>query len=246
MIQLNGKLVIPTRFPDNTTQVWKLDLPDTAMVRYTYEGDAELFQLFQLLDLLRTDPNRVISLYVDYFPYARQDKPIANNSCFSLHTLLDILNTRVDFIYTIDVHNPHAFFGYDFVLMNELPIIDDIASRNGADIVVFPDSGAASRYKTTKPSYFASKVRNQETGEITGMTLPELPRDVTILVCDDIADGASTHIKLAELLKKYNPADIILYVSHSIFSKGTAIVHKAGYSKIFDKYGLFSEAPFSI
>ena len=240
MIQLNGKLVIPTRFPDNTTQVWKLDLPDTAMVRYTYEGDAELFQLFQLLDLLRTDPNRVISLYVDYFPYARQDKPIANDSCFSLLTLVDILNTRVDFIYTIDVHNPNKFLGYDFVLMNELPIIDDIASRNGADIVVFPDSGAASRYKTTKPAYFASKVRNQETGEITGMTLPELPRDVTILVCDDICDGGKTFVELSKLMQEYSPKKMILYVSHGIFSKGINVLHDAGYSVIEDHIGIVS------
>jgi ribose-phosphate pyrophosphokinase len=245
MITLNGKLVTPTRFPDGTCQVWKLNLPDTAMVRYTYEGDAELFVLFQLLDLLREE-NLPIQLYVDYFPYARQDKNIANDACFGLLTLLSILNDRVDIIYTVDVHNPEPFEGYSFTLVNQLPDVDQIASKHGADIVVFPDAGAAKRYSTTKPSYFASKVRDQETGAITGMTVPELPVNSTILVVDDIADGAYTHIKLAELFQEYSPKDIILYVSHGIFSKGTEIVHKAGYSKILDKNGLFSESPFSI
>jgi len=50
---------------------------------------------------------------------------------------------------------------------------------------------------------------------------------------DDICDGGRTFIESAGLLREaYPEADIHLYVSHGIFSKGTDVLFDAGIKTI--------------
>jgi ribose-phosphate pyrophosphokinase len=115
------------------------------------------------------------------------------------------------------------------------------------DLVVFPDESAQYRYSSLIeiPSIFSSKVRDQLTGEITGMEMPEINSGQNILVIDDIADGARTPIEVAKLISEYNPNYLGLYVSHGIFSKGTKIVYEAGYNEIYTREGIDLSNPFN-
>jgi ribose-phosphate pyrophosphokinase len=254
VIIVAGIEIRPTVFPDKTTQVWKLTEEQLKCnkVVWVYEGDYELVPILQLGALLTANSclrkSNDLILTCSQFPYARQDKSVSNENTFGLSTLLKSLIPYYDIIQTFDVHNP-TFFEYNFQkLENRLPkdIIATVVEDEKIDIIIYPDAGAAVRYSHLSDKEFvcADKVRDQLTGEITGLSMPEIKEGLNILVVDDIADGAKTFLVLAELINKYNPAKLILYVSHGIFSKGTKIVHDAGYSKIFDKNGIFSVFPF--
>lgn len=256
MLKLNGHIVNVTKFPDGTSQVWKLseelllscELCSSYEITWVFENEGELFQIFQLLNFIgATFKEKPIILDCPFLPCSRQDKNISNTSCSSLSTLCFILGTFIDELRTFDVHNP-AFFENksicNFKFTNTLPYdqIHKIIEEEKIDLVIFPDEGASKRYPDLQLSEISSvsadKVRDQLTGEIVGLSMPDIKEGLNVLVIDDIADGAKTFLVLAELINKYNPAKLILYVSHGIFSKGTQIVIDAGYAKIYTKDGL--------
>ena len=255
MIKVHGFPINVTMFPDKTSQVWKLsdDLlwadkcADQRLITWNFENEGEIFHIIQLATLLdEVNGYRPIILDCPYLPYGRQDKEIANNSCFALEAFCNLFS-GISELHTFDAHNPSFFedkFPFDFV--NTLPYkeIEAIIERESINLIVYPDKGASARYPQLSAKYkwaAADKLRDQLTGEITGMVMPDIDEGLNILVADDLADGARSMIELAKLINKYNPKSLILYVSHGIFSKGTQIVIDAGYNKIYTKDGLIRD-----
>lgn len=103
------------------------------------------------------------------------------------------------------------------------------------DGIVYPDAGCRSRQPWLQscglPEITFEKVRDQQTGQITGLRpCDELPGE-RLLVADDICDGGATFLKVAELLPG---CTLDLTVTHGIFS-GPALQNltNAGYREIF-------------
>lgn len=229
-----------TVFPDGTSQVWKLDLEleegDDIEILWLFENEAELFHVCQLAHLLEVDYDYSPTLIVPYLPYGRQDKSVANDASFALNTFKDVLYHRgICRIETFDAHSET-----DMVISTS-PAKFHKAIFNH-DVVCFPDKGAAVRYGTAdgfgnSPVIFCEKVRNQQTGEITGLKVngatPDLLFNKRVLIVDDICDGGMTFIKVAEALKTFNPLQVDLAVSHGLFSKGEQVLKDAGITNIF-------------
>ena len=254
MIKLNGHLVNVTMFPDKTSQVWKLsnELLESEkncskyIITWDFQNEGEIFQIFQLLHFfMKDDINKPVILNCPYMPYSRQDKILSDSSCFALTTFCQVFSW-IEELQTFDVHNPSFFEDKEicpFKFTNTLPYkeVNQIISDEKIDLLIYPDKGASLRYPQLSKKHLycsADKVRDQSTGEITGITVPSLTIGSSILVVDDLADGSKTFIELSKVIKQYNPVKLILYVSHGIFSKGTKIVFDAGYDKIFTKDGL--------
>lgn len=244
MIQLNGKEIFPTVFPDGTSQVWKLgDPPFDSRIDWRYGGDHEIMQILQLVNLLDELGSKV-TLNIHYLPYARQDKPISNDQTFGLHTFWRVLSSfNIDFIQIFDPHCDFDEVGlkYDPLRVRFVsPDIDRLAAIY--DRVCFPDAGAAKRYRTTKPTIIGEKVRDQATGKIVSYALHgEFSENDKILVVDDICDGGATFLLLEQSL----PVDemnlwLALYVSHGIFSKGTKELYRS-YEEIITTSSLDSQ-----
>lgn len=268
MISINGYEVKPTIFPDWTSQVWKL--PEDIIeyiktsheveVKWVFESESELFSVMQLGHLITSmiscdivfSPVKVC-LYVPYLPYGRQDKEISNDSTFGQNTFLIIANEFFDVIKTFDAHSTSLLnweFGINHVI-NLYPedAINVAYAESDCDIICFPDKGASERYASLDddPQVIMGKVRDQSTGEITGLEIVAIldnPGDLNglkVLIVDDICDGGKTFIEAAKLLYKHGVKEVHLYVSHGIFSKGLDILHEAGIIKVFTKDGLKSE-----
>lgn len=255
MIKLNGEQVPITVFPDGTHQVWKLTDSQIEYVKtskeievlWEFENQAEVFDIMQLLDLLVDRPyydrNQLLVLNCPYLPYARQDKDISNSSCFALTSLTSLLLTSFQIVRVVDVHNLSFFDDCNmFSIENTFPIevINSIVSKENVDLIVFPDEGAMKRYHGFVPSGInfisAQKNRDQLTGAILGITIDSetVNKASSVLVWDDICDGGGTFIGLASHIKV---PKLMLYVSHGIFSKGTACLFSAGYNKLFTRKG---------
>lgn len=243
MIRLNGQPINVTRFPDRTSQVWKLDFSRGYNIQWDYEHDGEIFHLAQLLDLAVQECEWAmygVDLFIPYFPYARQDKDIDNQSTFALETLMSILNPFFPClnITTVDVHSKKPYNLVDEYTNAFTPDCDrfivpfhntypkSLLNRlQGYDILIFPDKGAKDRYSKLgghAKKYSMHKVRNQQTGEITHMDFDDgIPKlDGYVAVVDDICDGGRTFIGVADAIQgtQQNYECLDLIVTHGIFS----------------------------
>lgn len=230
-----------TTFPDGTSQVWKLEsfefdeYADEPVILWLFENEAELFHVLQLNALVEAQLGEPCILRAPYLPYGRQDKEIDNNLSFALNVFKDVLyNAGICRIETFDAHSKTEMVYDDPVAPTVADFHKSILKH---DVICFPDKGAAQRYGSYGlPVVYCEKVRNQLTGEITGLKLEDNGNDLhnkSILIIDDICDGGMTFIKVANLLKAYTFRNIDLAVSHGLFSKGRQVLHDAGINNIY-------------
>jgi ribose-phosphate pyrophosphokinase len=158
-----------------------------------------------------------------------------------------MIDGRIDHLCVFDAHNLDFFevdgkSRWDFSVKNIAPKkeINDIIVAKNINLVVFPDASAKLRYEDLIdiPSVAVTKVRDQLTGAITHVEMPEIKSGQNILVVDDLCDGGFTFTEVAKLINPHSPNFLALYVSHGIFSKGTQIIYNAGYNEIYTKDGL--------
>ena len=240
MIKLNGEIVKPTMFPDNTSQVWKLgSITYPSMIEWRFENESEFIHLIQLYHLVKDVTGAGVSLKMPYLPYGRQDKQIDNLMTFALVPFLKTLRT-MDWSSVI-VYDPHSNVIKEYLSKVTIvnPTIDKLA--NGYDAVCFPDDGAANKYKTDKKVIRGHKVRNQQTGLIEKYSLDCVEDVLKVLVVDDICDGGATFVLLGEALQEKG-VEADLYVSHGIFSKGVEHLLKY-YGKITTTDSLVQKYP---
>lgn len=235
-----------TKFPDGTSQVWKLEdnlyeydqFSGDPEILWMFESEAEIMHVVQLAHLVdKLTKCESVTLKVPYLPYGRQDKDISNTTSFALHSFSSILyHTNICRVETFDAHSNVQTNTY----IDSEPATAFHKAIFAHDVVCFPDKGALARYSNSfknVPMIYCEKVRNQLTGEITGLQVvnPEnIDLDgVDILIVDDICDGGMTFIKVAEALKPFTPHAIDLAVSHGLFSKGKDVLYDAGINMIY-------------
>lgn len=231
-----------TIFPDGTSQVWKIEgLTNESKnaivkIQWVFENEAELFHVCQLANLIQAEICDGCILEVPYLPYGRQDKTVSNGLSFALNTFKTVLlASGINHISTFDAHSMTDFVG-------SIPATEFHRTIFNHSVVCFPDKGAATRYSQSgafgnAPVIYCEKVRNQSTGEITGLKIiganKTLLEDQSVLIVDDICDGGMTFIKVTEALKQFNPKQVDLAVSHGLFSKGKQCLHDAGITNVF-------------
>lgn len=246
MIYLNGNPINITRFPDNTTQVWKL--PDvvfsarTASIQWDFENEGEFMHLAQLKYLLDGCTDHIYThLKISYLPYARQDKDVSNFATFALYPFAHLLNSL--FFDRITVLDPHS--GKANELIRKMETIQpsfsvaNIFNETKMDLACYPDKGAFEKYTKIYdfPHVYGEKVRNQLTGAIESYSLIGNVEGKNVLIIDDICDGGGTFILLAKDLYRAGANNVNLFVTHGIFSKGLTPIFDSGIDRIFTAKG---------
>jgi len=253
MIYLNGDPVTVTLFPDNTSQVWKLDekyfgsVSVTVEWDYTHEGEfMQIAQLKHLLDFYGVDR---VYLHIHYLPYGRQDKWIANNATFALRTFASLLNSL--HFTEILIMDPHSQVALNIINKSTAYYphnsLHKAIQATGADLICYPDNGALVKYveiyKLDIPFIYGKKVRDQETGYISNYKLVGGCEDKIVLIVDDICDGGKTFEILAKDLFAGGAENVHLFVTHGLFSKGLRPLRRAGIDMIFTNKGRAVEMP---
>ena len=254
MIKLNGHIIEPTIFPDGTSQVWKIpeevfkkrEVLEMSIV-WDFRSESEFIHLAQLCDLLQSKGLEVDNLHIPYFPYARQDKEVSNNTTFAKSTFMKLLNNLpgIRGISSVDIHsnnfNPSKFHWDNTPFCQ----ITQVYSQSEATMICFPDTGASIRYNNL-PKYAGSrkfcsmsKERDQDTGYIKRIYMNELVsvKDEVVLIVDDLCDGGMTFKLTAEKLLQCGAKEVILYTTHGIYSKGVKTLLDSGISRVFNYKG---------
>lgn len=246
MIKLNGHLVIPTIFPDGTSQVWHLsdEVLENSLSHYTitwkFGGEGEIMHIAQLKWLLDQKESHV-HLVLDYLPYGRQDKPVSNDSTFALMAFSMMINNLC--FNTVQLIDPHSEIAINLIARSHaiFPVKQMVEARDSSQstLICYPDKGALHKYKHLYPGDFidGEKLRDPSTGFITEYTLNGNCSGENVLIVDDICDGGATFIILAKELLERGAKKVCLFVTYGIFSKGLQVLKDAGISEIYTKEG---------
>jgi len=257
MIKLNEQDINVTLFPDNTSQVWNVS-PDTLYkfsktkrfaIDWNFTHEGEIIHLAQLVTLLRNiEPTFSITLHMDFLPYGRQDKGVANDKTFGLITFANLINSlEFDMVTTFDAHSDAP----DYLIKNfknlfPYTLVEGAVNKCNPDMLAFPDKGAIRRYGKElaflgKIHVYGDKERDQQTGHITNYTLHGDVSGRNVLIVDDICDGGMTFIHLAKALLTNGAKSVNLYTTHGIYSKGLRPLREAKIERIFNKAGEVGE-----
>lgn len=241
-LTLNGVPVEVTRFPDGTSQIWKL--PETSynlnnaknLIEWKFTQESDFLHLAQLKDLLDT-LNDQTGLIIKYLLYGRQDKEVSNQTTFALHSFAKLLNTlNFDIVGIVDPHSEVALklINSSYAIYPR-ELINTVRELTSTDIYCYPDKGAVSKYTKIydMPYIYGNKVRDQLTGYITSYEVVGECKDKNVLVVDDICDGGMTFKLLAQDLLKAGAKEVNLFVSHGLFTQGIKTLKDSGINKIF-------------
>lgn len=249
MIEVNGFRVKPDNFPDKTSQVWHL--PDfiikaaTCVVTWWFEEEREVIDL---LSLRKLTANAKWVLNIPYFPYARQDKVVDNNTTFNREVFCDIIDMlQCQLVTAVDIHSPIVTNNHNhssairgaysrFVNIEVAGFHNYVITDFHPSYLIFPDVSARRRYPYLDSyPYLAfdfEKARDQATGRLTSH---QLVKDVALppgryLMIDDLCDGGATFISIADQIKAKAKGtySIALAVTHGLFNKGKELLEKEG------------------
>ena len=214
-----------------------------------YLTDASgILELVMLMNACRSAGAKLPSLKIPYLPYGRQDRVCYPGEAFALEAFRDLLPPHT-YLETWDCHSPVAF--KLFPRLTNTPASNFVKRISLAPdtVLVSPDKGALARTAgcargrvfgpdlgrgrvigpdlvSERPILLADKVRDPDTGKITGMEIvsgPTLNGEEDLLMVDDICDGGRTFIELAKILRPLTRGKIMLYVTHGIFSQGDQV-----------------------
>ncbi len=222
-------------FPGGEIQVNLENEINDGYIYASIKNSEDLIKLLMVTDAYKRTYNQIPELYLPYIPYARQDRVANNGESLSIKVLADLINSQN--YYKVHVLDPHSDVATS--LINNIVVTDstvfakkvwDSLSNNIQEkaIIVSPDAGALKKtHKIAKAIgydrevIFCEKQRNTKTGEITGTKVYcDDIYDNTFILFDDICDGGRTFIEIAKVLKSEGAKEVILVVSHGIFSKG--------------------------
>lgn len=171
-----------------------------------------------------------LKLFVDSFKtLSSRFKPQLKGMCvWDVHSEVSIKLLEETGFEEIDNLYPFFIISQDSALIHQLNTDYEI-------VLVCPDKGAINRTNDLKNDIdlarerpieiiHCDKSRDPATGNIVGMVInePDIRKinNKKCFIADDICDGGATFVDLSKQLKDYGAKEVILYVTHGIFSKG--------------------------
>ncbi|MNK20318.1 Ribose-phosphate pyrophosphokinase [compost metagenome] len=190
----------------------------------------DIMKLLLATDALRRSGTKIISVFIPYLPYARQDRVMVAGEPLSIKVMCNLINgCGFAKVYVFDVHSEVSLALLDNCEhISNYSLVDTVLKDRKDYLLVSPDAGALKKiYKLTEALEYTgdivlcNKVRDVSTGRIKQITVDQedlAGKDCFII--DDICDGGATFIGVAKALKQRNAGKVSLIVSHGIMSHG--------------------------
>lgn len=213
------KVAVPENLLDNSLNVLPLfglggsnDAPET--ITWCYDSDSELFTLRCLVDTIRDvkGPYKAIDLVLPYIPHARQDRKVSNR-VFTLKSFANMLNDMN--FNTVRVLDPHSDVSSALInRVTELLRPIELLNISKDAVLMYPDAGAAKKYKADDTAIIGNKHRNSE-GRIEKYELLNFVEGTkAVVIVDDICSYGGTFVAAAEELRRRGVETVGLIVSH--------------------------------
>lgn len=257
MIMLNGNKIKIKMFPNGETLIDNVEVLSFVntyhnTIEFKYESDGDLIHLMLVKKYL-DNQDIVASLIIYYMPYSRMDRS-ENGSVFTLKYISEFIND-LNFL-KVTIIEPHSDVTPALVNKSDslyinfdlLPkVIDEINFDIEEDYIMFPDQGAARRYKSMKfkNELIGHKHRDFQTGKIQGLEVvgSAIYNPNKVIIVDDLSSFGGTFLYSGNVLKELGFKEIYLLVAHaenSIF-KGDLLKEGSPITKIFATDSILSE-----
>lgn len=229
------------------------------------KSSQDVMSLVMLTDACRhihnLDHCAVFTLHMPYVPYARQDRVMNAGEAHALKAFVNVIaGLKFDKIIIDDPHSEVATSLLDNIgarlvvntqdsLFSEYMGNSDVIRRNtriltsgsGNPVIVAPDAGARKKAQKVAERYGfriieAGKVRDVTDGKITGTSVHDNVLGLPCIIVDDICDGGRTFVPLAAALKGKGASQVILFVTHGIFSNGKQFLLENGIDQVHSYY----------
>ena len=223
MIKIGKEVINFGTFADGSCHVnidcslYEKDKP----IIWLYDNDAELVQLWFLVQHFRDHENFKRSIVIPYLPNARQDRVKNNTDVFTLKYFSQMINAlKCDKVFAFDVHSDvSAALINNIQIMSPVHLVEDILNNLPNAILAYPDEGSMARYRGQFPipTIYGIKQRNWENQKVEKLVLCGAKHDIAghdILIIDDICGKGSTIYYMAKQLKELGANNIYVYVSH--------------------------------
>lgn len=219
-------------FPDGQPHVELQARPDFDLVTVetSIRNPLELLDVLLVRDAL-AGIGKAANLDIRYLMGARMDRRIDPFHCATLSVICKTIQAAgFSRIRILDPHSNAALAylqAYPVYPHKALKVVLDQLAPN--TWILAPDAGSTERVKAMLKPFphklgilQGSKVRNPQDGTLSGFALAVRPdlKGANVLILDDICDGGRTFTGMAEVLHSLGVANVDLFVTHGIFSKG--------------------------
>ncbi len=226
-----------------------LNMPTRALVlgRTEVPGD-HIVQTMTLLDTLKRNGAKDITLVLPYFGYCRHDRIVRKGD----HLPADLLPRLVKMcgasrIITVDLHSPLTEKNSPIPLIT-LDFIPELVSafkkthpKKELLTIVSPDHGSKHRadafrdlFDRSSPICWLEKHRDPATGRVCAHTILGMTQGTSAMITDDICDTGGTIEQAVLALKKKGFKTLYLCITHPVFSAhAVPLLKKLSFKKIF-------------
>lgn len=237
-------------FPDGEKRIRILDkvLDEEAVVVQSASSptDENYMQLFFIIDALKRSGAKSITAVIPYFGYQRQDHMFREGEAVSVKVVAQILeNLGIEHLAAVDLHSAKIEEAFDIRVshLSAIPIFAKKIKEKGWDknsvTLVSPDMGGIRRIKILSkmlddmPFAVIEKNRDLATGVVSAHKIQGQVGKRAIIV-DDMISSGGTIVMAADLLKKNGAEEIIVFVTHPVFSKeAPSILQNSSLEKVF-------------
>ena len=188
-----------------------------------------LMELLIALNALKLSSAAAIYAIIPYFGYARQDRKAKPRQPITAKLVADLLESAgASRVVTFDLHAAQiqGFFNFPVDDLTIIPMLGKYFLDNGYDasntVVVSPDHGGVKRARTMAeilgtPIAIIDK-RRPKPNEVEATTIIGSVEGMNCVIVDDICDTGKSLVAAASLLKENGALDIIVALSHGVFS----------------------------
>jgi ribose-phosphate pyrophosphokinase len=228
--------VFITWFPDSQQDAWvdpiKIEKDDKIEIQHRINSFQDIEILLCITAALKRIGCKDIGVFIPYLLGGRSDRQFKKGGTSYLKDIIaPIINSQnYSYVSVLDPHNEAVTDACinNLVVESNAVFIAHVIDQLSDYEIVCPDEGASKKiYSLLKQLHIdkipivCSKTRDVH-GNITTTSVGNLVsmKGKKALIIDDICDGGRTFIEIAKKLSQLDCPEIVLAVTHGIFSSG--------------------------
>ena len=225
------------KFPDGDCHVRIPNLAacrgqDVAIFHRLYpDQNDSLIELLLMLDALKYEQTRSITVVPPYLPYARQDKQTVDGEIASAHVICNLLaRSGASRFVTFDCHflNEEGEIDYGELKIKNISLRDDLIAHARALFggqpfeIIGPDDGAAylvaksggQHFKKVREAYRDDKIAYRDIATMDGECAVN---GKNVMLLDDMISSGATMIRALEKIMEGGAKKVICAATHGLF-----------------------------